>query len=1499
MAGCPKPLPAKLGDQIGDLLLDFYGLFQVYRISYFSTPPLKAVAGHLSKAAVQALVLFTKDDKTFVLHFFGGGPGESIPPITKDAQWVDALMQGLCQRQEKGEDPLGVAEWVREVLKAEVEQQRRRRPYRNQGLFSEHYLEYRLPEEEEWKEDPEPIRQRLLALYTSKKGFLEKANEAQTEDEFIRPVLEALGFAYWVQDAVKAAGGVQRPDYVLYPDEETKVRALAHEEETKRYAPALAILEAKYFGCDLDVKRRDARDRVHSPVSPSFQLSQYLLATGREWGILTNGREWRLYWGRAVDKQKRYYAVDLVEALQDPEAFRFFWLFFRREAFTETARGSFLRRVLEGSEQYGLRVGEKLREVVFERVFPLLAEGFLRYHQEALQKPVEEATLQETYRATLILLYRLLFLLYAEDRDLLPVSDTLGYQQYSLTRLRREVAQQMDQGQTFSDRSYSLWERLSTLFTFIDQGEPSLKVPPYNGGLFKRERYPFLESHRVADAFLAPALDRLSRQEDEGGTLRFVDYKYLTVRELGTVYEGLLEFQLQVAGEDLVVVKEKDGEIYKPKAELASGEKPLREVPKGKPYLVRNNRERRLSGSYYTPDYVVEYIVKRVLEPLVEGRREVLAGILKEYEYWREKDPSHLPQLRRKALDVLLDIKVVDPAMGSGHFLVGAVDFLSERLSGLITELGAEPVIEALEELRVEIADRVKAYGLQPRGEQLSDINLLKRMVMKRCVFGVDLNEMAVELAKLSLWLDAFTVGAPLSFLDHHLRHGNSVLGVFKKEFLDWVGKENPLWRSYTEHRVEEATHKVLELLDVRDLTPAEVAQSQRLYAEAEEALLPLRQALDVYAAGFFAPKPKRRQPLHPFLEARFALPNLLDPNALEHRPEILEAMAFARERRFFHWELEFPEVFFAQERKDNPGFDAVIGNPPYVRQEQLGPNKRFFEKVYEAVYAGTADLYTYFFARGLSVLRKGGRLGFISSRQFTRAAYGEGLRRLLTSHTLLEVVDFGENPVFEGVGTFPAIFIVEKGQPIYPIRFKAVSTAEFDEFMKAPAEARGEVLARLVDSAQELGEDAFRPEGWTLANADKNAILRKMEENGVPLGEYAGKFYRGILTGFNEAFFIDESTRNRLIEEDPRSAELIKPLLVGEDVRHYHVRWPNDPRTQYLIVVPSSSDFDNLGQEFIAGIARHPWASAKTEEEARKIFAETYPAVHAYLSKFEPKLRARQDRGRWWWELRACAYCHLLEAPKIVYPDIAKEPRFYLDEKGGFYLTNTLYFIPKSDYYLLAVLNSRVIFGALKLKLSVLGSADEGGGLRLFATHFQHLPIPSISHSTEEPKLSEVLDIAVRLYEEGRRSEVLAWAEAELAAGRRDTVAHFLAYLARKMQQMHAERLSSEEGWREWVKQAFKGADKLGKEWLAEGWVQDGLENGVEAIVERFKARGIKTTPQTLDQLKRHTQENLHELRPLYKRLEDTDRLIDRLVARLYGLSEEEVAMLWATPSA
>lgn len=1477
----PDPVPVNLGKQQAERVLDLNGLFQVYLVRYVTTPPRPLVESYIAKSGTPALVLFTKDEQTFLASLIHG---KKVFAESVERDWLIRLLEVLA---EKG--PADAVEWAKSALEAhkELQSARKKRPYRNQGLFSDHYLDNRLRESEEWQGDYESARRELLELWKSKESLLQGANEAQTEYEFIQPVLERLGFACWVQDFNKTAA--LRPDYVLYPDEVVKKQALRDKkDETKRYAPALAIAEAKYYGRNLDVKRQDARDRVHSSVSPSFQLSEYLSVTGVEWGILTNGLEWRLYWGRATDRQKRYYAVNLEEALQDAEAFKFFWLFFRREAFVEGAHGSFLRRLLEGSQQYGLRVGTRLKEVVFEEVFPKLAEGFLQYHQEELKQSIEGNVLLETYRATLTLLYRLLFLLYAEDRDLLPLSDTLGYYHYSLSRIRREVAEGLDKGLSFSKKAYTLWERLTTLFGFIDTGDPSLKVPPYNGGLFRPDAHPFLKTHKVADAYLGPALDRLARQPDENGTLRFVDYKYLTVRELGAVYEGLLEFRLEISNEDLVVVRENGREVYKPKRELAAKEEVIAEVAKGKPYLVNDKSERHATGSYYTPDYIVKYIVSRTLEPVVEQRREALRRVLEEYKQlsaFQDKNPSEdhesrLKKLRHKALETLLEVKVVDPAMGSGHFLVAAVDFLSERFANLITELQAEPVLDALGELRDEIRSQMQQFGLALSDEQLSDINLLKRMVMKRCVFGVDLNPMAVELAKLSLWLDAFTVGAPLSFLDHHLRCGNSVLGISRKQFEEWVQKENSVWSCEIKREVEAAIQKAQELLEVHDLTPDQVKLSQRLYQEAEATLTPLRRALDIYAAGLFAEKSRNNQFL---LIARIHLPTLSlstlsNPPSKHHLPE---AIGFARERHLFHWEFEFPEVFFSPERKDNPGFDAVIGNPPYVRQEQLGPNKRFFEQVYPEVYAGKADLYAYFFARGLGLLRKGGRLGFISSRQFTRAEYGKGLRKLLTDHALREVIDFGENPVFEGVGAFPGIFVVEKAAPAYPIRFKAVNKAEFTQLMKAPAEARSEALARLAESGQDLGEEAFHPEGWTLGSAEKNAILQKMRANGVPLEKYVKDIYLGIKTGLNEAFFIDEATRNRLIQDNPESAELIKPLLVGDDVRHYYVRWPNDPQTQYLLFVRQGTNI------------------------------EDYPAVKRHLEKFKDRLEPKPDGwkdgidGEWrgrkssnheWYEIQSTVnYYKLFEGPKIVYPDIAKEPRFYLDLEG-FYLANTVYFLPTDNWFLLAVLNSRVFFWMARQVLNVLGQADEKGRLRFFATHLKKLYLPEAQTTAKD---IAKLDIPHLLNDESNfYKESLAWAEGELSAGRRDTVAAFLGFLAQEMQRMQAERFSLEDIWRNWVLHEFDRAEQLGKEWLLEGWVQEGLDKGIEAITKRFKVKKVPTTPRKLSDLKRITQETLNQLRPLYQRIRATDELIDRLVARLYGLTDEEVEWLWAASS-
>jgi len=1431
-----EPLTVKLGETKAELLFDAEGLFQVYTVEYKASPPIAAVESHLAKSGNAALVAFQKaGDST--LQILLVSPDAKPLRTRLSQQQFEELLSELEALAEEGQDPLAIEEAACDLLGPQ------KPPYRNNGLFSEHFLTTRLKDSEDWRQNVEPVRRQLLDLYEEKKGLLAEANEAQTEEEFIKPVLKILGFAYTVQPKTTGSGGAEHPDYVLYASEADKAQAVAAGDEEKLFAPALAIGEAKYWERDLDKKRRgDPREIAASAVSPSFQIARYLEATGVEWGVLTNGREWRLYWGRAADRQKRFYAVDLLRVLSDPETFKYFYLFFRKEAFQDGAKPSFLHRAIEESEKYGLRVGERLKDVVFEEAFPSLANGFLQYHREN-HGAVNDDVLKETYRASLTLLYRLLFLLYAEDRELLPVDDALGYQKYSLAEIRRDIADRLDRGERFSKNSYEIWEKLSTLFRVIDKGDPALRVPPYNGGLFNKGRYPYLDSHKVADYYLVQALDELARQEDEDGARRFVDYKYLTVRELGSVYEGLLEYRLVENG--------------------------------GKVHLENSEGKRHLTGSYYTPDYVVQYIIENVLAPLVAERKEALIDVLDEYKKAsraQDKNPSRegaeaLARLREKALDTLLDVKVVDPAMGSGHFLVAAVDYLSERFASIITELDAEAITDALDEIRSEIKREMEEFGLELKDEQLSDINLLKRMVMKRSVFGVDLNEMAVELAKVSLWLDAFTVGAPLSFLDHHLRHGNSVVGMNKDEFLSWVEKENPLWLTEIEAHIADATLKAESLQKIRDLSPADINNSRRLYREAEEALLPLRHALDVYTTGLYAPKPKRGKPPHPFLEARAYLPalkltDLVNPPAKNH---IAEAVNFAREHHFFHWEFEFPEVFFppaGTPRHYNPGFDAVVGNPPYVRQEQLSENKEFFKKAYANVWAGTADLYVYFFARAFSILRERGRLGYISSGQFMRAGYGKGLRNFLSQRRLLTIVDFADNPVFDDAATLPAIYLAQKENPRYPVGYSKISRGAFNNVLELRANGQVNALEPVLDNKlKELEPESLTPSGWTLASVEENAILRQMRKVGVPLSEYVEDIYRGVLTGYNKAFFIDEATRNHLINEDPNSERLIKPLLVGDDVRHYYIRWPH----RYLI-------FTHRGVDI-----------------------EKYPAIKRHLEQFREQLEPYPDPTEWkrlsaeakkkwkgrkpgeykWYEIQdTVAYHHLFKAPKILYPEMAQNPRFYLDT-DGFYINNKLFAIPGENWSLLSIFNSAVVkFYADKKLASLLGNT-----FQFKREDFKHFPIPPVDKDCQSNLHSEIEQLRNSL-------------ELPKVFGCKDV----LGKLAKHIQSLHQRKADYEAEWLSWITMNIPSYEKLGKNWLKrEEWVDELLAEGPAAILERFRARKVGIPKGLARPLESLTRETLERIRPLWQEISRLEKLVDVLVLKLYGLDDSEVSLVLA----
>jgi len=428
-----------------------------------------------------------------------------------------------------------------------------------------------------------------------------------------------------------------------------------------------------------------------------------------------------------------------------------------------------------------------------------------------------------------------------------------------------------------------------------------------------------------------------------------------------------------------------------------------------------------------------------------------------------------------------------------------------------------------------------------------------------------------------------------------------------------------------------------------------------------------------------------------------------------------------------FDFEIYFHEVF-----EDRGGFDVMVGNPPYVRQERIRDLKPLLKQTFPEVYAGTADLYVYFYAQGVRILRERGTLAYISSNKFMRAGYGKKLRGFLGTRTSLHtLIDFGDLPVFDATA-YPVIVITRKRAPGPEDTLLALNVDSLDVLQRLPLAVH--------ELAWPMPQRALRAEGWALERPEVLALMEKLRGKGTPLAEFVGgKFYYGIKTGYNQAFVIDEATRQRLIEEDPRSAEVIKPWLRGKDIKRWRVDW----RGLYVIYIRNSGD---------AGVT-HPWANALTETTARELFHKTYPAIHDHLSQYEPALRKRQDQGRFWWELRACAYYEEFMKPKIAYQEIATFHAFAWTEESML-LNNKCFFIPTDKLFLIGVLNANAIWFFLQNVASKL----QGGALAMQSPYVGKIPIPEPSSQQRE-----MVEFLVRklVGAKGQGPEVAAWERA------------------------------------------------------------------------------------------------------------------------------------------
>ncbi len=715
-------------------------------------------------------------------------------------------------------------------------------------------------------------------------------NEATTESELIWPILEALGWNDSLpQQNLSNKGREEVPDGILFLSSKEKEKALEKTGEFRRYAFATCLVEAKRWDRPLDRRTKGVEDKG----TPSSQILNYLSSADRitdrklKWGILTNGALWRLYWQDAKSRRDDFFEVDLRSALEDKtdHQLKVFYLLFGRTGFAlhPSKMRTLHARALDIARYYEERVAEDLSGKIFNEVYPALAK--------AISAAAPDSPMEDVRNAALVLLYRLLFVLYAEDRDLLPVHEK-RYDDYGLReRVRNDIGRRLAEDDTFSDTRTSYWDHFAGLCRGIDKGDKSIGIPPYNGGLFNSEKHELLETIRLSDTVMVTLVDAMCFAKTEAGDRKYINYRDLSVQQLGSVYERLLEYE----------ITETDGIID----------------------IRPNIFARKGSGSYYTPENLVDLIIEETLRPLIDRAYETA-------------DPA----------DEILKLKICDPAMGSGHFLVSLVDFLSDEVATAI-ERTSEPsaVIQRVELTREKIFENAREKQWAVKEEHLDDPHIIRRMVLKRCIYGVDKNAMAVELAKVSLWLHTFTVGAPLSFLDHHLKCGDSLFGM---SVYDWRNDVELLGGSLlSQPLVREAASaenimKTIEML--ADAEIEEVEQSKSMYGEMMEKVSDLYHFMSfAHALRWMKLNSKDKGIISAFYTEHFGDPKWIMAGTRPPRKNVRDSERFAEiwaearelmeEENFLHWQVAFPGVW---DRWSSPsfhgGFDAVIGNPPWDR---------------------------------------------------------------------------------------------------------------------------------------------------------------------------------------------------------------------------------------------------------------------------------------------------------------------------------------------------------------------------------------------------------------------------------------------------------------------------------------------------------------------------------------------------------------------------------------
>ena len=573
----------------------------------------------------------------------------------------------------------------------------------------------------------------------------------------------------------------------------------------------------------------------------------------------------------------------------------YLWLLLSASALSE---GGSVGEILSRSEDYAADLGSRLRERVYREVIPSLSRAV--FAAMSPESPTAD-DLREVYQAALRILYRLLFVAYAEDRDLLPLHTSRSYREHSLKRIAQRLERARQKGVEFGDQDF-YWSEVKQIWKAVSLGNPEWEVPAYNGTLFASDAAVSDLGARIAgmslpDREFAGGLAGLLLDRTAERTEGPVDFRSLGIREFGTIYEGLLDSELSLAEADLTV--DPRTEAY-----LLAGPGDTVEVHAGEIYLHNRSGARKSSGSYYTPAFAVEHLLDRALEP-------ALAEHLNRLDTMPDREAG-----RR-----FFEFRVADIAMGSGHFLVGAVDRIERRLANYLASRPLPDVREELARLRRTAAGNL---GDEWTGDPIEDTQLLRRQVARRCIFGVDMNPMAVELARLSLWIHTFVPGLPLSLLNHTLVRGNSLVGIasFEEASELFHAQSGELFAFVAGERLGAVREPLEKLAQLTDANDAEIQEARELYARMRQTIQPERELFTLLAAsrtdsgireaitqGQVATRPDEPS-------------DIFQAQLLEKGHEDLKGLDV------FHFPLAFPHVFLGTRE----GFDVIVGNPPWEK---------------------------------------------------------------------------------------------------------------------------------------------------------------------------------------------------------------------------------------------------------------------------------------------------------------------------------------------------------------------------------------------------------------------------------------------------------------------------------------------------------------------------------------------------------------------------------------